>query len=143
MKNENSDESQAPVGAASWTLFNEMNFLQDHVKLRKTRMSFEKSIIERVPIIKTDEIEVENVDLHEDEEELITDDQQHADQQQEQQQQQQQSNEDSNQGPQVYAKYTIAKVEGGEGIAVLEGYKDYESNVIIGGETTQDNYERK
>lgn len=139
MKNDNCEEDPlTPVGAASWSLFNEMNFLQEHVKLRKTRMSFEKSIV-RAPLIKTDEMENENEDDVNgvgEEEELITDDQQHE-------QQQQHSNEDSNPGPQVYAKYTIAKVEGGNGITVLEGYKEYEPNVIMGSDGVQETYERK
>lgn len=42
----NASTGTEALGAAAWNLYNEMSFLQDHVKLRKTRSSFERTTLQ-------------------------------------------------------------------------------------------------
>lgn len=91
----------AATANVSWSLFNDMSFLYDHVKLRKTRYTFEKSI--KV----TDGNEATMCDEHQ----LID-----------------QNTSDATTAGQVYAKFKVQSVDGSDGesrILVNEEYKEY------------------
>lgn len=92
----------AATANVSWSLFDEMSFLYDHVKLRKTRYTFEKSI-------KTEASGEADPIMCED---------QHIDQ----------NTCEATTAGQVYAKFKVQSVDGSDGesrILVNEDYKDY------------------
>lgn len=90
----------AVTANVSWSLFDDMSFLYDHVKLRKTRYTFEKSI---KPDNSSDPIMIED--------QLVD-----------------QNTSEATTAGQVYAKFKVQSVDGSDGesrILVNEEYKDY------------------